>query len=259
MRTVAEVLERRELWAKALERGIVDAPPEAPLREAAAELRSATPYLWLHKLTLVAAGARLPRHVISRDVLPEPRMVWMFETALPVLPDATISGLFLEDTVEGVEVSGITLQPEGRLLVRGPALITYGATFPDDFREDEIGTKFVAESVLAMLAFLRSRHIVVTSRRRERADRRRLAKAGRDDEADAEAKFVELRRPELLDRQRDDREKAEPMPWSHRWVIGHPHAQWYPSLGAHRLTFIAPYIKGPDDKPLWPRAFRVSR
>jgi hypothetical protein len=39
--------------------------------------------------------------------------------------------------------------------------------------------------------------------------------------------------------------------WSHRWMVaGHWKPQWYPSLGEHRLIYIAPYIKGPASKPL---------
>jgi hypothetical protein len=39
--------------------------------------------------------------------------------------------------------------------------------------------------------------------------------------------------------------------WSHQWIVdGHWRQQWYPSLNAHRPRWIAPYVKGPEDKPL---------
>lgn len=39
--------------------------------------------------------------------------------------------------------------------------------------------------------------------------------------------------------------------YTHRWVVnGHWRNQWYPSMQSHRPKWIAPYIKGPDDKPL---------
>jgi hypothetical protein len=39
--------------------------------------------------------------------------------------------------------------------------------------------------------------------------------------------------------------------WSHRWIVsGHWRRQWYSSLGLHRAIYIAPFEKGPDDKPL---------
>jgi hypothetical protein len=37
----------------------------------------------------------------------------------------------------------------------------------------------------------------------------------------------------------------------HRWIVrGHWRKQWYPSLKDHRPVWIAPHIKGPEDKPL---------
>jgi hypothetical protein len=39
--------------------------------------------------------------------------------------------------------------------------------------------------------------------------------------------------------------------WSHQWIVGgHWRNQWLPSRNAHRLQWIAPYIKGPAGAPL---------
>lgn len=39
--------------------------------------------------------------------------------------------------------------------------------------------------------------------------------------------------------------------WSHRWIVGgHWRNQWLASRQMHRLQWIAPYVKGPDEKPL---------
>lgn len=39
--------------------------------------------------------------------------------------------------------------------------------------------------------------------------------------------------------------------WSHRWLVsGHWRNQWLPSAETHRLQYIVPYVKGPEDKPL---------
>ena len=39
--------------------------------------------------------------------------------------------------------------------------------------------------------------------------------------------------------------------WSHRWLVrGHWRNQWYSSEQTHRLIYINPHIKGPEDKPL---------
>ncbi len=48
-------------------------------------------------------------------------------------------------------------------------------------------------------------------------------------------------------------EKTEPgfVDWSHRWIVGgHWRNQWLPSEERHEPRWIAPYIKGPENKPL---------
>lgn len=46
--------------------------------------------------------------------------------------------------------------------------------------------------------------------------------------------------------------------WASRWVVrGHWRNQWYPSQETHKPVWIAPYVKGPDDKPLKPPRTRV--
>lgn len=50
--------------------------------------------------------------------------------------------------------------------------------------------------------------------------------------------------------------------WSHRWLVqGHWRNQFYPSEQVHRQIWIAPFVKGPDDKPLIfkRRAFELIR
>lgn len=50
---------------------------------------------------------------------------------------------------------------------------------------------------------------------------------------------------------RNDNDDPQPVEWSHRWIVsGHWRNQWVPSLEAHRPTWIAPYVKGPEDLPL---------
>lgn len=46
--------------------------------------------------------------------------------------------------------------------------------------------------------------------------------------------------------------------WSCRWIVGgHWRNQYLPASGSHRPTWIAPYLKGPDEKPLRTPAARV--
>ena len=50
--------------------------------------------------------------------------------------------------------------------------------------------------------------------------------------------------------------------WAFQWVVrGHWRHQYYRSLDTHRVIWIDPYVKGPEDKPLKPSAtvFAVIR
>lgn len=75
------------------------------------------------------------------------------------------------------------------------------------------------------------------------------------------ANVVELRAREhhYTEREGESRQRD----WSVQWFVrGHWRNQWYPSLGTHQPKWIAPYVKGPEDKPVkTPRAqiFAVVR
>jgi hypothetical protein len=59
---------------------------------------------------------------------------------------------------------------------------------------------------------------------------------------------VRLRRPSNDD---GSEHRNSPVDWSHRWMVnGFWRNQYHPSTGEHAPTWIAPYIKGPGDKPL---------
>lgn len=79
-----------------------------------------------------------------------------------------------------------------------------------------------------------------------RAERRRW---GRDhDTPIPEVVLVELRRPASTTHEDTAGVHVD---WSHRWIVdGHWRNQYHPSTGEHVPTWIAPHIKGPDDKPL---------
>lgn len=104
-----------------------------------------------------------------------------------------------------------------------------------------------------MAAFwtLLSQPIAVTERKYpDRAAARRLKRGGLLENIDG-VKIVVLRKRYETDDH--DREIAIPgsVEWSRRWIVdGHWRNQWVPSINGHRLTYIAPYIKGPEDKPL---------
>jgi hypothetical protein len=104
-----------------------------------------------------------------------------------------------------------------------------------------------------LLTFLRvcwQRVPLIAEQKPDRAALRRAARAGLDLDEVATVRVVQLRRAQTRADEDSDRE-AEPVNWSHRWMVGaFWRQQWYPSLGQHRTILILPYIKGPPDKPL---------
>lgn len=64
-----------------------------------------------------------------------------------------------------------------------------------------------------------------------------------------EVTIIELRRP--VQTSTEDRGDHGFVDWSHRWIVdGHWRNQWHAKTEEHVPTWIAPYVKGPDDKPL---------
>jgi hypothetical protein len=79
----------------------------------------------------------------------------------------------------------------------------------------------------------------------DRGARRRMMKARRPIDAKT-VRVVRLRRMKC-----DSDAEGGASNYSHRWIVsGHWRNQWMPSLQAHRLQWILPYVKCPDDAPL---------
>jgi hypothetical protein len=77
----------------------------------------------------------------------------------------------------------------------------------------------------------------------DRAARRRMERRRAEPKP---VRVIELRRAQQAGANSEsDRE------YHHRWIVrGHWRQQWYPAREVHRPVWIAPHIKGPDDKPL---------
>lgn len=146
----------------------------------------------------------------------------------------------------------------------------FGTTFRQDIRPwDDVLATDEDESVVvdtrrffaAFLTLQSQRLAHVERQQAARASRRRLERSGTLD-ASKEIRVVTLRRY----REASDEERAEidhqGIEWSHRWMVsGHWRNQWVPSMNDHRLTWIDPYVKGPEDRPLLLRdtVFKLTR
>jgi hypothetical protein len=81
------------------------------------------------------------------------------------------------------------------------------------------------------------------SERNPRSFRRDLDRWGM---TDSDTVVVRLRR-----RRHEHGEPQGEANYSHRFIVsGHWRNQWYPSMQEHRLRWIAPFVKGPEDMPL---------
>lgn len=83
-----------------------------------------------------------------------------------------------------------------------------------------------------------------------RQERRRNERAGVNPDL-AHVRVVTLRRMHRVESEPSE-DSAEHVEWSHRWLVT-GHWRWQrvgPGRSQRRLTFVRPYVKGPDDKPL---------
>jgi hypothetical protein len=80
----------------------------------------------------------------------------------------------------------------------------------------------------------------------DRHARKRLERAGWQPEP--LVRVIRLRRVHTTPH---DHHEPEDVAWACRWVVrGHWRQQWFPSVQQHRPLWIAPHVKGPEDKPI---------
>jgi hypothetical protein len=105
--------------------------------------------------------------------------------------------------------------------------------------------------VASCLSFMEQRITIPVSRPTSRATRRRLERKHDGFQPAAEVQVIELRRRERYHQEHADQGGREPPEWHVQWLVsGHWRRHWYPRAKAHKPRYIAPYIKGPQDKPL---------
>lgn len=229
---------------------------------------SAMPYLWTEEVRGALRSIELPRHVLSPKTLPTPRSWHTFETGIGLggtleyegrtYIGNTADALLVADTGKGMECIQFGEMRDEETDEQFPVItnahLPYGLTYPDDFEEES--WRGLAQSVLTMFSFLNSPYIPKVQHRPSRAARREAHRLGKPLDEDY-VTFVVLRRPEYRRHKSEDEQSVD---WKHRWLVnGHVRAQWYPSEQAHRLIWIAPYLKGPEDAPMLNHAYKVAR
>ena len=224
-------------------------------------LMMAATYYWSNEIDAVARELPLPRHVIGR-AMPHPIMFMSTETAHRVRNAATgeslggdMNWMLLVDRGDQLDIlSDIQAPSEDRYAIVG-GTIKYGQTYPDDFRSG--GMIRGTETVLRKLAFINSPYIEKASVPLPRTIRRRVEAVRKED---ASHSTIVLRRALPTPSGAAQQATGGASGFNHQWwVSGHIRAQWYPSEKAHRLIWIAPYIKGPPDKPMKQQTYAVVR
>lgn len=232
----------------------------------AVRLLCATPYQWSLEMRALADEAPLPSHTISRDILQLPAMFWSWEVAYG--DDPQNNWMLLWDEGDGFSVLFDITRPgresEGGGSELMGSFIRYGGHFPDDFADEPPEHSHAVERILARCGFINSPYVDTTARAIPRPMRREVARASRKrggpEPEEPLVRVITLRRPAATGTAAEPEGEDAGFPHSHRWwVSGHFRAQWYPSLEAHRVIWIAPYLKGPESAPLLGRVFRVVR
>lgn len=116
--------------------------------------------------------------------------------------------------------------------------------------EERLGFNRAFHRFLAgCLSFLEQRIATAVERPVSRGARRRVERSRPMAEPAAAVRVIELRRREHDDEITD--RGSEGAAWQCQWIVsGHWRRQYYPASNAHKPRYIAPYVKGPADKPL---------
>jgi hypothetical protein len=217
-------------------------------------LGEAATYLWQPEIEKLADAAPLPTHVLSRSIMSSPTMFWSISE-----PTTATSWTGLIHATTDIIVVGEGATDEGDACL-GLRAIPYGKTWPHDFRDaedfHEIGL------ILKRCAFLNSPYVDAEKHGMPRHQRRQLQREGERPERVAETiSVVKLRRAAKPQAKPTTTPGEHPgIEYKHQWWVSHHYrAQWYPSEQAHRVIWIAPYLKGPEGAPILEKTYAVVR
>lgn len=212
-------------------------------------------FFWMKRVENAAHAMLVPDHVFGAEGWPYSLMWWAFEDP-PVIASSKRGGynlhvqaILLSQEEEQVAIHLVGVDSDSRVLIESPCLV-YG----DRLRRADQAT--VSSEVLKMIAFLNSKYIDHSSQRMCRTDRKLLIHADMPEEAEQEVHVVDLRAmvqvPHASDEESGERD------WAGRWwVRGHIRRQ--PTKDGDKLIWVAPFIKGPEDKPFIEKVYRVVR
>jgi hypothetical protein len=215
-------------------------------RQAGQALREATPFYWAgHIARAIREAVRtMPAYTFTAESFPCPwGFAWFDEPVLLVEDEAG------PQLLRAVVKLGETL--ESALAAHGDALAvatdTHGGRAPGQDR-DNVLLRFFA----GCLSFLEQRITISEQRTVSRFLRRRLDREKYPVFRHVPAvRVIELRRRAHREHGHDEPAGNEAPAWQYQWIVsGHWRRQYYPASKAHKPRYIAPYVKGPADRPL---------
>jgi len=239
--------------------------------EVARHILAAQVFYWTDSVFAAIKECPMPRHVISDTLSPfpicyhtfqkryeyPPEQIALMRRAFPDAADDSAYEWFLTlASGAGLDVYifvSSMKNPKNSFLIG--QTVRFGSNYPDDFGPREARD---TGCFLAMMAFLKSPDKHIEHRGVPRSIRRSVPAKDQQPFNDKQVNVVTLRRT-VHDRAEDTGE-AGMRDWKHQWwVTGHMRAQWHPSKQSHELIWIAPHLKGPEDKPVLRKVYNVAR
>lgn len=219
----------------------------------------ATAYLWRRDLVLLAQSMPLPKHVVGADLFPHDVMYWTVDSQLRMPTTAPYSDaqvqsfLIVRTKVAYMFCKFLEVEHKadpGLQVVLDVEIVPMGARYPDDLRNGS------AELMLKLAAFINSPFVRVDNVRAHTSKQARRRYGPRI--GDPVALNVVTLRAEVREAVRV--EAGDGPRWKQRWIVrGHYRAQWYPSTKSHKVIWVAPYLKGPDNAPIKQPIYAVVR
>ena len=238
---------------------------DIPIRMSLArQMQSAQVYLFRTEIIKLLTKMPIPRHVIGSNLMPYPSMYITTEHPLKIATSpeeekspSDCDWILLQTTSKGVNLympSSSKLKrsnSENWIQTINRTFIGFDKVWPDDFKNPD-HYRFI----LTVLAFLNSPFVSSEPTRLPRSVRRGFKRVGQN-APDLVTNVVTLRRST---HNGNNSGNAEPITHDNQWwVSGHIRAQWYPSVKAHKLIWIAPHVKGPEDKPVKEKTYMAIR
>jgi hypothetical protein len=205
----------------------------------------------------LADQAPLPPHTVSKSILPMPVMFWSRETGYTDKKwGITNNWLAFVHHVNNCYYFGDASYNEQEVTKLFIDYFPYGKLWPTDLADYHD-----LERILKRCAFLNSPYVAPVKQRLPHHIRRQMERdmAVPREQLQEEVSVIALRRIQHKTPQQPTGEHRD-TEWQHHWWVNHHYrAQWYPSEQAHRVIWIAPYLKGDMTKPLLEKMYAVVR